>query len=1166
MIQIAIFASGEGTNALTLLEETRTLKNIAIPLLIMDRNDSSLPEKVRSRFPKTVVKFIPSPGKRVDHENLILQELKAYDIQWIFLAGYMRIIGSTLLKAFEGTNGHTRIVNIHPSLLPAYPGVDSFRRVFDAGEKISGITLHLVDAGTDTGPILLQRAFERYPHDDFESFHQRGKEIEWKIYPELLRKLDQEGTLMPMSPPLFQTLIALPTRGEHQFNLFWIRYTGAEIQPTDLLKLAPLISDEIDQTLLVNPDAKTWTSLVAQSSRQRLQVIHFRPGVTDNPAHSFKELLAFTPLFQGRSLTVHSGEAILLGPDSALAPFNRLIHESRVFSEFNSEFSTSLRDLHFPESQAVDQKITHFELAGKSGEELEKLSVQQFWALSRDEMQVIQAHYAGLGNRAPTDVEMEVLAQTWSEHCKHKIFAATIDYEDSKEKFQVQGLFKTYIAKPTEDLRATKPWAISVFKDNAGIVRFDEDVDLCIKVETHNSPSALDPYGGALTGILGVNRDIMGTGLGARPIANTNVLLFGEPTETHELPKGLLHPREILKGVHKGIQDGGNKSGIPTVNGAMLFDESFSGKPLVYCGTIGVLPREINGVPSASKNQKPGDLIVMVGGAVGADGLHGATSSSLAFDQTTPSSMVQIGDPLTQKRMLDFILEARDLGLYSSITDNGAGGLSSSIGEMAEQTNGAEVWLDRVPLKYPGLLPWQIFTSESQERMTLSVPKNKIESLVALAKSRGVEATVVGEFTASGALEIKYGSSTVGNLSLAFLHNGLPKMKLKARWNGLPPKEHERPTWKSQPKKRAPLSTIQKSLETLLADPSIASKENWIRQYDHEVQAATAIKPFEGVPLPLGHSAPNDGGLIWLGAHGNRGFSGVGVASGICPDFSLFDAGLMAKLAADEAVRNLIVMGIDPNRIALIDNFCWPDPLPGPKNPDAEHKLAQLVRTCRSLSEVVYAYGMPLISGKDSMKNDFIGTFADGKSVKISVLPTLLVTAMGHHPDVRTAVKAHAKPGSILYLLGQADYEQYFGMTLSKHFEINTELELRNWDLATTRALYSTFFTATQKGMIQSAHDLSEGGLMVALFETLLLNQGGISLDLPTSNAIPFLFNENPGRFLVSIAEKDCANFESTFSAQERIRLGTVDSSARIEVLGETLTLASLESIWKGAL
>jgi len=1146
-INVALFASGTGTNALQLLTQSLKLSRVRIPLVIVDREDSPLPEKVRALHPSVVVKVIPSKKTKLEHETEILNVLREFSVDWIFLAGYMRILGPTLLNAFQN-----RVVNIHPSLLPQFPGKDGYRDAFEAKVAQSGITVHLVDAGIDTGKILLQERFAREANDTYDSFFDRGRKVEWTIYPKILQMLDQEGTLMPKAPALQnQTFFAIPTHGESRFSVFWIKYSGEAIAVQEFQKVAPVLVDEVDQKLWVNPSQEQWQS----QSFTELQIIHFKPGVTDNPAKSFHDLLAFHPLFKGKNLQVHSGEAVLLKNNNQ-AGFNPLIQQSISFP-FPGPQENKLNQLSFQEPNPPLAPVEKIKLHSLSGEELKSLSQKRFWALSEEEMLIIQKHF---GEKPVTDVEIEVIAQTWSEHCKHKIFAATIDYEDAagvgaQEKFQVQSLFKTYIEKPTTELQKKKDWAISVFKDNAGIVRFHDDVDLCIKVETHNSPSALDPYGGALTGILGVNRDILGTGLGARPIANTNVLCFGEPKETEPLPKGLLHPLEIFTGVHRGIQDGGNKSGIPTVNGAIIFDECFSGKPLVFCGTVGVLPRFIESnnkkIASASKNQVPGDLIVMVGGAVGMDGLHGATSSSLALDNTTPSSMVQIGDPLTQKRVLDFLLEARDAYLYSSVTDNGAGGLSSSIGEMAEATNGAKVYLDQVPLKYPGLAPWQILVSESQERMTFSVPKEKIEKLKALAQARGVDATVVGEFTNSGFLEAFYHQELTAKLSLEFLHHGLPKMKLKAKWNG----PQARTTWKAKPRVRTALPSVSDILHTLVSDPSIASKEKWVRGYDHEVQAATAMKPFEGIT----HTAPNDSGVVWMGAHGNRGFEGAAVASGICPDFALMDGALMATLAADEAVRNLIVSGANPDKIALIDNFCWPDPLPGQKNPDAEHKLAQLVRTCRALAELVRVYEMPLISGKDSMKNDFIGTVG-GREVKISVLPTLLVTALGSHPDVRKIVKPHAKAGNKLYLLGKTS-PKYFGATLPKYFNIESALSVPHFNLVQTRKLYQKFYEATRETLIESAHDLSEGGLLVALFETLLLNRVGVNLEQPKSGIeeTSFFFSEDPGRILISVAPQNITAFEKLFDATERTFLGDINSSGKIN----QIEIATLEKKWR---
>jgi phosphoribosylformylglycinamidine synthase II len=991
------------------------------------------------------------------------------------------------------------------------------------------------------------------------------------------------------------------TEGESSGLLYWITPDpGSNLSLEQLAERIELLKsriiDSVDQTLhwLVLPthlnlqNSKIW----AWQNCSRIHLQKFKSGVTDNSANSFYDLLTSLEL---PVHSVKSGMVTFLKSEMDPLPYtNPLIDESVVIqrpsdsADYLLKIERFITNIHDPIQQPDSMpSVEHFKIAELSTPELEQLSKDHFWALTAAEMVVIQKHYQDtLKGRQATDVEMEVFAQTWSEHCKHKIFAANINYTDAQNQTStIRSLFKTFIEQPTFELMKVKPWAISVFKDNAGIVRFHEDVDLCIKVETHNSPSALDPYGGALTGILGVNRDILGTGLGARPIANTNVLCFGDPNEAEALPVGLHHPSFILKGVHKGIQDGGNKSGIPTVNGAMFFDESFSGKPLVFCGTVGVLPQTVAGLPSASKNQKAGDAIVMIGGAVGMDGLHGATSSSLAMDHTTPSSMVQIGDPLTQKRVMDFLLEARDLGLYHSVTDNGAGGLSSSIGEMSEATGGAKVYLDRVPLKYPGLKPWQIFVSESQERMTLAVPQKHVQALLQLSKKRSVISTVVGEFTDTGYLELFYQNAsenrTVGKIDLKFLHSGLPKMNLDAKFLGpqaFTDQSRKPYRWKKQVKIKKNLTTLQDVLLTLAADPSLASKQKWVRQFDHEVQGATAVKPFD-------QHSPNDAGVIWMGAHGNKGFSGAAVASGMASEFAVMDGFLAAQLAADEAVRNLVVTGVDPDRIALIDNFSWPDPLPGPSNPDAEMKLGCLVRSCQGLAELVRTYQMPLISGKDSMKNDFIGkrNSASTETVKISVLPTLLVTALGYHPDVRQVIKPHAKPGSILVLLGMPTAQNYFGTSLLKYYQLDSELAESSSCLSLQIQFYKKFYQATQAGKIKSAHDLSEGGLLFALFESLMLHRGSITLNSNpnTSPTLPDYFNETAGRILISVLPEDLSWIQNHFQDQEQnyvqAILGEVQNTQKnnsailiapslTKGQMETINLTEVEKTWRSAL
>ena len=431
-----------------------------------------------------------------------------------------------------------------------------------------------------------------------------------------------------------------------------------------------------------------------------------------------------------------------------------------------------------------------------SDEELIKISEKGLLALNLKEMKTIQENYRdpnvraarkalGLPENAPTDAELECLAQTWSEHCCHKIFAAKIHHVDHEtgEDTYIDSLFKTHIMKPTLDIQSKVDWLLSIFHDNSGVIAWNDSWSLCIKAETHNSPSALDPYGGAMTGIVGVNRDILGTGLGAKPIANTDVFCFGPPDYSGHLPEGLFHPSRVFRGVHAGVRAGGNESGIPTINGAIVFDQRYLGKPLVYCGTVGIMPRRLSdGRQSHNKTPQPGNIIYMVGGRVGSDGIHGATFSSLELTEDSPSSAVQIGDPYYPEEMIDMILEARDLGLIQVITDNGAGGLSSSVGELAELTGGADLDLAAVPLKQPGLNKWEILVSESQERMTIGVNPEDCEEFEKLAKLHEVEATQVGKFTDSGAFVVRYGDETVAHLPISFLHDGCPQLQLESEW------------------------------------------------------------------------------------------------------------------------------------------------------------------------------------------------------------------------------------------------------------------------------------------------------------------------------------------------------------------------------------------------
>ncbi len=722
----------------------------------------------------------------------------------------------------------------------------------------------------------------------------------------------------------------------------------------------------------------------------------------------------------------------------------------------------------------------------------------------------------------PTDAELEVLAQTWSEHCKHKIFAAHIHYEDrvAGTVEPIDSLYRTYIQNTTKIIRERlddRDFCLSVFKDNAGVVAFNETHDVCIKVETHNSPSALDPYGGALTGIVGVNRDPMGTGMGAELVCNTDVFCFASPFHDQPLPPRLLHPRRVLEGVREGVEHGGNKSGVPTVNGSLVFDERFLGKPLVYCGTVGLLPREVpdaeTGQPRRGyeKKARVGDIIVMVGGRIGKDGIHGATFSSEELHEGSPATAVQIGDPITQRKMYDFIIRARDLGLYNAITDNGAGGLSSSVGEMAEDTGGCSLDLARAPLKYDGLRPWEILLSEAQERMTLAVPPSRLSDFLGLARRMDVEASPLGEFTNTGLFYVTWGQKPVACLDMAFMHDGVPQMQLEAVWK--PPVREEGPT-------ECPEVDHAVLLRTMLGRLNICSKEYIVRQYDHEVRGGSVIKPLMGIR----RDGPSDAGVFRPLLESE---AGIVVSHGICPRFSDHDTYWMMANAIDEGIRNAVAVGANPDRLAGVDNFCWCDPVQSEKNPDGRYKLAQLVRACKALSDCCLAYGVPCISGKDSMKNDYTGG-----GVKISIPPTVLFSVLGVMDDVHLAISSDFKtPGDVIYLTGITASELAGS-------EIAAELGLRGSsvpkvDAASALASYRALHTAMCRRLVTACHDLSDGGLAVALAEMCIGGRTGARLDLhkvPTHgqlSPLETLYSESASRLLVSVRPSDVPAFEA---------------------------------------
>jgi len=771
----------------------------------------------------------------------------------------------------------------------------------------------------------------------------------------------------------------------------------------------------------------------------------------------------------------------------------------------------------FPENPQYRFKLERVDILELTEEEF--LKVRQQFGFTADELQAIIAYFHGQ-EHAPTDVELETLAQTWSEHCVHKTFKGKIRFGD----ITIDNLLKSTVMKATEEMN--KPWCLSVFEDNAGVIDFDGFWALCFKVETHNHPSAVEPYGGAATGIGGVVRDIMGTGLGGKPILNTDVFCFGPPDFPYDkLPRGVLHPRRIFKGVRAGVADYGNRLGIPTLNGAILFDERYVANPLVFCGTVGLLPGKL----SQMGQQRSGDLVVLVGGKTGRDGIHGVTfaSEQLTEESTAVSySSVQIGNPIVEKKVIDALLQARDRGLYSRITDCGGGGLSSAVGEMAEDT-GVRVHLDRVPLKYAGLSYTEIWISESQERMVLAVPLRCVEELLSLFASKDVEATVIGEFTNDRRLQLFYQEKLVCALDMEFLHHGRPQLTAGAVWEK---PRHKEPDF-------APPQDLTESLLKVLGSWNVCSKEWVIRQYDHEVQGASVLKPLVGKD----GDGPGDAAIIKPLPDSKRG---VIVSNGINPKYGEIDPYWMAASAIDEALRQIIAVGGNLERVALLDNFSW-------GNTSRPEMLGALVQAAQACHDMAVVYGTPFISGKDSLNNEFQ---FEGKV--ISVPHTLLISAIGVMEDVNRAISMDFKQaGDLIYLVGATNNE----LGGSEYFRLNGFIgnNVPRVNPHKAKELMDRLSRAAEKGLVRACHDLSEGGLGVAVAEMAFAGGLGARVQLdsvPLGELIDrddfILFSESNARFLVEVASQNKAEFERIMKGMTESVIGQVTDGEMLEIYG----------------
>ncbi|MFP3867540.1 MAG: AIR synthase-related protein [Desulfobacteraceae bacterium] len=885
--------------------------------------------------------------------------------------------------------------------------------------------------------------------------------------------------------------------------------------------------------------------------------VGLRPGVRDNPGATAMEAIeAFRgrPLESGAAvytskLYLFEGAGISSGDVARVAQemlANDIIQEFRVYSQNDWDPQRGI-GLIIPQVRLDHQPtVTTFNI--DSDATLKNLSEARQLALQEQDIPVIRAYYlrpevqarrAALGLGLPTDVELEYIAQARSDHCNHNTFRGMFHYHDraTGEQIAVNSLFKTCIEEPTLKLAQQKPWVVSVLWDNAGVGRFDDDYSYVITGETHNSPSNMEAYGGALTGIVGVYRDPLGTGKGSKLIAGLYGYCVG-PREYQGPLQPHLHPRRLLDGVIEGVKDGGNKSGIPTPLGVLYFDPSYLGKCLVFVAALGLMPHKIQGADAARKTTSPDDLIIMCGGRVGKDGIHGVTASSEVYGAHTPAGHVQIGDPYTQKKMHDFLLEARDQGYIAFITDCGGGGLSSAVGESARWSNGCEVWLDRVPLKYEGLDQWEIWVSESQERMVVAVRPEHEAKFLTLAAQHAVEATVIGRYTDSRAVHLRYQDQTCACIDLDFLQADFPQWQFQAEW--IPPA--------ARGLTEPVLGEAQDHtalLHTMLDRPNLCSREWIARQYDHEVQGGSVIKPLVGKQADVLSDAVVVRPRLesWLG---------LALSQALIPAYARIDAYHMTAATIDEAVRRVLAVGGGLEQISGVDNFCWPniqyDPV---KNPDGKFKAAQLVRANWALRDLCLAYGIPLLSGKDSMYIDGHLAGAFGESHKVSGLPTLLFTAVSLVPDVRHCLTLDLKaPGDLIYLVGETRDE----LGGSEYYELMgyVGLQVPQVHPAEFLAVYQALAQAINEGIPASMHGIYRGGLAVHLALPAMAAELGLEVDLTPvaqgkSHAVA-LYSESAGRLLVSVAPADRTRFEGLMQAQPLTLLGQVRADDRFVV------------------
>jgi phosphoribosylformylglycinamidine synthase II len=910
-----------------------------------------------------------------------------------------------------------------------------------------------------------------------------NKDITYRI--ELTRRDDVRGAFVT------ETFAAFGVAGIEQVIIKDVYYVSGRLSSEQVDRIAAeLLCDAVVETYrLAEPEGFE---------------ILYNPGVTDPREESVRKAVHDLGIEVHRIRTgtnyIITGtfDEERLKQSAALFLYNPLIQHIRRARE-----KPPLRTAYSMEKQEIN-------LEG----DLVTISKNMGLSLSLLEMEKIKEYFDN-EQRQPTIVELETIAQTWSEHCRHKTFLGNIQLDEER----IENLLENTIMRATKEI--DHPMCLSVFHDNSGVIEFDDEYGVCFKVETHNHPSALEPYGGAATGIGGVIRDILGTGLGAYPVMNTDVFCFGLPEyDYRKLPRGILHPKTIIKGVIRGVRDYGNRMGIPTTSGALYFDEDFFYNPLVFCGCVGLIRKD-----RIEKSAGCGDAVVLVGGKTGRDGIHGVTFASAELSESAEKSCVQIGNPITEKRVMDCLMRVSNMGILSSVTDCGGGGLSSAVGEMGKNC-GVRVDLAAVPLKYEGLSPREIWISESQERMIMAVPQTHVRRVLEEFKREAVEATVIGEFTDDRRLRLSYGSENVCDLDMAFLHDGLPMPTKKARMGKRKQETIMLPK---------PVDLTSLYLE-IVGSLNSCSREWVVREYDHEVQGGSAIKPLVGI----NGIGPQDAVVITPRYNSKKG---VVVSCGINPAYGKLDAYRMALSVIDEALRNIVAAGGMLERTALLDNFCF-------SSPEREEVLADIVLSARACYDAAIAFRTPFISGKDSLFNEW--SDADG-AIRL-IPPTLLVSAIGVIDDVdRCMTMDLKKHDSELFLVG-ITREELGGSEYYRLLDI-TGGEVPDVDLGSAPEVMKRISTAISQGLVLSCHDVSEGGLAVALSEMAIAGMTGIDIDLdnviyegPRRRFDTLLFSESNTRFVVEVQQSLRKTFVELFKSIPCAQIGRTRDEQQITV------------------